>query len=149
MLFQFLFWRREFRRCTPRNVIHQKLARSAREVLTDYAIGTKSAQPGLMGGGGGHKSSLTPMQSKYEIYNSRLSISQPCAKIGCQRRDVQCTSSQQWNCPWLVVMNWVLQECTLQHFWCWCKWHNICNMEINKAALLNDNLLRVHHHQSP
>ena len=43
----------EFCRCTAQNVIHQKLARSAREVLTDYAIGTKSAQPGLMGGGGG------------------------------------------------------------------------------------------------
>ena len=48
----------EFCRCTTRNVIHQKLAGSAREVLTDYATGTKSAQPGLMGvvGDGSHLS---------------------------------------------------------------------------------------------
>ena len=54
-------------------MIHQKLARSAREVLTDYAIGTKSAQPGLMGGGGGRcGEQIQPhklMQSQSEIHN--------------------------------------------------------------------------------
>ena len=35
--------------CTSRNVIHQKFGGSAREVLTDYATGTKSARPRLMG----------------------------------------------------------------------------------------------------
>ena len=60
------------------------------------------------------------------------------------------TLSQQWNCPWHMVMNCILQERTLQHFWkwCWCKWHNTCYMEFNKAALLHDDLILVsfHHH---
>lgn len=67
------------------NVIHQKLARSAREVLTDYAIGTKSAQPGLMGGGGG-RIRLTPMQSQSEIHNFRLWLSISYSLVGGTER---------------------------------------------------------------